>query len=216
MRIAGIDEAGKGPVIGPMCIGGVLAEKERLDSLKNLGVADSKKLTPKKREHLAHQIRKYAQKVYIFEVSPSQIDELRKVMSMNQIMVLGFSRVLEELQPDMAYVDAADVNAVRFGTNLKAQYAKKLPEKSKELTVISEHRADATYPIVSAASIVAKVRRDELVKELEKRIGIDLGSGYPSDPKTKRFLEDWSREHGTLPDFVRHSWKTAMNVLKEK
>jgi ribonuclease HII len=216
MRIAGIDEAGKGPVIGPMCIGGVLAEKEKLDSLKNLGVADSKKLTPKKREHLAHQIRKYAQKVYIFEVSPSQIDELRKVMSMNQIMVLGFSRVLEELQPDMVYVDAADVNAARFGTNLKAQYAKKFPDKAKELSVVSEHQADATYPVVSAASIVAKVRRDELIKELGKKIGIDFGSGYPSDPKTQRFLEDWSREHETLPEFVRHSWKTAENVLKKK
>jgi ribonuclease HII len=216
MRIAGIDEAGKGPVIGPMCIGGVLADKDKIDSLKNLGVADSKKLTPKKREHLAHQIRKYAQKVYIFEVSPSQIDELRKVMSMNQIMVLGFSRVLEELQPDMAYVDAADVNATRFGTNLKAQYAQKFPEKAKELSIVSEHQADATYPVVSAASIIAKVRRDELIKELEKRIGIDFGSGYPSDPKTKRFLEDWSREHDTLPEFVRHSWKTALNVLKEK
>ncbi len=113
---------------------GVLADKEKIDSLKNLGVADSKKLAPKKREHLAHQIRKYAQKVYIFEVSPSQIDELRKVMTMNQIMVLGFSRVLEELQPDMAYVDAADVNATRFGNNLKAQYAKKFPEKANELT----------------------------------------------------------------------------------
>ncbi|WP_370574953.1 ribonuclease HII [Methanomethylovorans sp.] len=216
MRIAGIDEAGKGPVIGPMCIGGVLAEKEKLDSLKNLGVADSKKLAPKKREHLAHQIRKYAQKVYIFEVSSSQIDELRKVMSMNQIMVLGFSRVLEELQPDMVYVDAADVNAARFGANLKTQYAQKYPEKAKELSVVSEHQADATYPVVSAASIVAKVRRDELIKELEKKIGIDIGSGYPSDPKTQRFLENWSREHGTLPEFVRHSWKTAENVLKRK
>jgi len=216
MRIAGIDEAGKGPVIGPMCIGGVLADKEKIDSLKNLGVADSKKLTPKKREHLAHQIGKYAQKVYIFEVSPSQIDELRKVMTMNEIMVLGFSSVLEELQPDMAYVDAADVNATRFGTNLKAQYAKKFPEKAKELAVVSEHQADATYPIVSAASIVAKVKRDELIKELEKKIGIDFGSGYPSDPKTKQFLEDWSMEHDTLPEFVRHSWKTAENVLKKK
>jgi ribonuclease HII len=216
MKIAGIDEAGKGPVIGPMCIGGVLADKEKLDSLKNLGVADSKKLAPKKREHLAHQIRKYAQKVYIFEVSPSQIDELRKVMTMNQIMVLGFSRVLEELQPDMAYVDAADVNATRFGTNLKAQYAKKYPEKANELSVVSEHQADATYPVVSAASIVAKVRRDELIKELGKKIGIDFGSGYPSDPKTQRFLEDWSREHDTLPELVRHSWKTAENVLKRK
>ena len=216
MRIVGIDEAGKGPVIGPMCIGGVLADKDKIDSLKNLGVADSKKLTPKKREHLSHQIKKYAYRVYVFEISPSQIDELRKVMSMNQIMVLGFSRVLEELQPDIAYVDAADVNAARFGTNLKAQYAQKFPEKAKELSIVSEHQADATYPVVSAASIIAKVRRDELIKELEKRIGIDFGSGYPSDPKTKRFLEDWSREHDTLPEFVRHSWKTALNVLKEK
>jgi ribonuclease HII len=116
----------------------------------------------------------------------------------------------------MAYVDAADVNAARFGTNLKAQYAKKYPEKANELSVVSEHQADATYPVVSAASIVAKVRRDELIKELGKKIGIDFGSGYPSDPKTQRFLEDWSREHDTLPEFVRHSWKTAENVLKRK
>ncbi|MBC7085957.1 MAG: ribonuclease HII [Methanomethylovorans sp.] len=214
MRVAGIDEAGKGPVIGPMCIGGVLTEKEKLSSLKNLGVTDSKKLTPKKREHLAHQIRKYAQKVYILEISPGQIDELRKVMTMNQIMVLGFSRVLEELQPDMAYVDAADVNATRFGEKLKAQYSKKYPEKARSLAIISEHRADAVYPVVSAASIVAKVRRDELIKELKNKIGIDFGSGYPSDPKTRLFLKNWTREHGALPDFVRHSWKTAENVLK--
>ena len=80
MMIAGIDEAGKGPVIGPMCIGGVKIEESRAHILKVLGVADSKKLTPRKREQLAAQIKKHADSFFILEVSPSQIDELRKIM----------------------------------------------------------------------------------------------------------------------------------------
>lgn len=214
MMIAGIDEAGKGPVIGPMCVGGVLVEEERINTLRNLGVADSKKLTPKKREMLALQIEKYAHRVFVLEITPMQIDELRKVMSMNEIMVRAFSMVLEELQPDQAYVDAADVNADRFGKRLLIEYEKKHPEKAGLLSVISKHQADAIYPIVSAASIVAKVRRDSLIENLRKEIGIDFGSGYPSDPKTKQFLQEWFKEHGELPDIVRHSWKTAENVIK--
>jgi len=214
MRIAGIDEAGKGPVIGPMCVGGVLIEEGRINTLKNLGVVDSKKLTPRKREMLALQIEKYALKVFVLEITPQQIDELRRLMTMNDIMVRAFSRVLDELHPDIAFVDAADVNEERFGKRLLLEYEKKHPEKTGCMSVISKHQADATYPVVSAASIVAKVRRDSLIEDLKKEIGIDFGSGYPSDPKTKQFLQDWFREHGKLPDIVRHSWKTAENVIK--
>lgn len=214
MMIAGIDEAGKGPVIGPMCVGGVLVEEARINTLKNLGVADSKKLTPKKREMLALQIEKYAYRVFVLEITPMQIDELRKIMSMNEIMVRAFSMVLEELCPDQAYVDAADVNEDRFGKRLLIEYEKKYPEKTGLLSVVSKHQADAIYPIVSAASIVAKVRRDSLIEQLKMEIGVDFGSGYPSDPKTKQFLQDWFREHGELPGIVRHSWKTAENVIK--
>jgi len=214
MKIVGIDEAGKGPVIGPMCIAGVMSDESGLNALKNLGVKDSKQIAPKKRGQLAWQIKKYADGFFIFEISPAQIDELRTIMTMNEIMILGFSRVLENLRPDKVYVDAADVNAERFGKNLLDAYSKTDAEAAKHLTVISRHKADATYPVVAAASILAKVRRDELIEEMKKEIGIDFGSGYPSDPKTKQFLKDWVREHGSLPDIVRHSWKTAENALK--
>jgi ribonuclease HII len=210
MKVAGVDEAGKGPVIGPMCIGGVLAEKDKLHSIKNLGVVDSKKLSPSRRTDLSWQIEKYASDIFVLEISPFQIDELRKIMTMNEIMVVGFSKVLENLCPDTAYVDAADVNAGRFGRKLTQNYTR---NTNKDITVISEHKADDTYPIVSAASIIAKVTRDRRIEELKEKIGRDFGSGYPSDKKTKTFLEEWVKENGSLPDFVRHSWKTAGQCL---
>ena len=212
MKIVGIDEAGKGPVIGPMCIGGVRIDKSKSNAFKNLGVADSKKLSPKKREHLAAQIKKYADDYFVFEVSPGQIDELRKLMSMNDIMVLGFGNVIEKLRGDEIYVDAADVKEERFGKRLLDNYMKEHPDAAAP-KIVSKHGADDLFPVVSAASIVAKVRRDELIEDLKMEIGIDFGSGYPSDPKTKKFLQDWYDEHGSLPDIVRHSWKTAQNIV---
>ncbi len=206
--IAGIDEAGKGPVLGPMCVAGVLVDENKLDSIFHLGVKDSKKLTPKKRETLSVDIKKLADRFFILEVSSGQIDELRKVMTMNEIMVVCYVRVLEELRPESAIVDAADVIAKRFGENIKKKY-------SGDLNITSEHNADEKYPIVSAASILAKVRRDELVRNIEKTAGTEIGSGYPSDRKTITFLENWVREHGSLPDFARSSWETSKNIIEK-
>ncbi len=206
--IAGIDEAGKGPVLGPMCIAGLLLDEGKLDALAQIGVRDSKQLTAKKREVLAAGIKKLAVKYYILEVSPFQIDELRKIMTMNEIMVVCYAKVLEELRPDHAFVDAADVVSWRFGENIKMKYQRKI-------NITSEHDADKKYPIVSAASILAKVQRDALVKQIERTIGIEIGSGYPADPKTIRFLEDWIKEHGSIPDFARSSWQTAKKLLEK-
>jgi len=205
--ISGIDEAGKGPVLGPMCVAGVLLDEKKLDALSQMRVKDSKQLTAKRREVLAVGIKKLADEYYILEVSPFQIDELRKIMTMNEIMVSCYVKVLEELKPDHAFVDAADVIAERFGENIKKKYARKL-----EIT--SEHDADEKYPIVSAASILAKVQRDALVRLLEKKVGVEIGSGYPADPKTIRFLENWIKEHGSLPDFARSSWETAKKLVE--
>lgn len=206
--ISGIDEAGKGPVLGPMCVAGVLLDEKKLDALLQMGVKDSKQLTTKKREAFAAEIKALADEYYILEVSPFQIDELRKIMTMNEIMVICYAKVLEALKPDHAFVDAADVIAERFGENIRKNYAGRL-----EIT--SEHNADEKYPIVSAASILAKVHRDALVKALEEKVGVEIGSGYPGDPKTIRFLENWIQEHGTLPDFSRSSWETAQRLLEK-
>ncbi len=204
--IAGLDEAGKGPVLGPMCVAGVLLDEKNLDALAKTGVKDSKQLSPKKREILAEQVKELAESYFILEVSPVQIDELRKVMTMNEIMVACYAKVFEELKPDRAFVDAADVIAERFGEKIKQKYTGKVD-------ITSEHNADEKYPIVSAASILAKVRRDELVRNIGTSVGIEIGSGYPADPKTITFLENWVREHGTLPDFARSSWETSKNIM---
>ena len=205
MKIAGIDEAGKGPVIGPMCVAGVLVEEDNLHLIEELGLKDSKKLTPRKREFFDVKIKERADGWFVLEVSAHQIDELRTVMTMNEIMVRCYARVLENLRPEYAFLDAADVNEERFGRNVQngCEY---------QVRVTARHKADETYRIVAAASIIAKVHRDRAVDLLRREVG-DFGSGYPSDPKTIRFLQEWFREHRSFPECVRHSWKTARNVI---
>ncbi len=208
LMISGIDEAGKGPVLGPMCVAGILLNGTKTDELSRIKVKDSKLLTGKKREVLAGEIKKIVQEYFILEVSPSRIDELRKIMTMNEIMVICFTKVLEELRPDHAFVDAADVIASRFGENIKKKY-------SGEISITSEHKADVKYPIVSAASILAKVQRDSLIKQLEDELGMEIGSGYPSDPKTISFLENWVQDNDSLPSFARYSWETSKRILEK-
>lgn len=208
MLVAGVDEAGKGPVLGPMIVAGVVMEEERLPELLRLGVKDSKVLSPVRRNYLSAKIKEIATSYHIFEVSAAQIDEMRKIMTMNQLMVVTHAKVLENLRPDLAYLDAADVKEERFGENVKKRYA-------APIEIIAKHKADVTYPIVAAASILAKVHRDRTIQDMEREMGVVLGSGYPSDPKTRKFLEEWIKAHESLPDIARHSWKTSENLLEK-
>ena len=208
LMISGIDEAGKGPVLGPMCVAGILLEETKIKELKRIKVKDSKQLTAEKRVELDGEIKEIAEKYFILEVSSSRIDELRKVLTMNEIMVVCYARVLEELRPDHAFVDAADVIEDRFGENLIKKY-------KREIIITSEHKADLKYPIVSAASILAKVQRDLLVKQLGDELGMEIGSGYPADQKTIQFLENWVSEYNSLPSFARSSWETSKRIIEK-
>jgi len=208
--ICGVDEAGRGPVIGPLVVAGVTFEND-LELIEN-NVRDSKKITPKRREVLSKKIKESAVNYEITLISASDIDHMRKVMTLNEIEVNAFSKTIEKLKPDICYVDAADVNDERFGKNILSRLSFK-PE------IISKHKADDIYPVVGAASILAKTRRDEevqmIAQELEKKLDIPLGSGYPADPVTQKFLRKWVKTFGKLPPHTRHSWKTAQNLLKE-
>jgi ribonuclease HII len=203
MRIAGVDEAGRGCLIGPLVVAGIVLEKEVIPKLCDLGVRDSKKLTPKRREEIADLIKDLAIDVSYFELQPRSIDliVLRnvKLRKLNYVEAMAMAKVIRELKPDEAYVDACDVNAVRFGKII----AKVL---GHELKIVSEHKADSTYIVVSAASILAKVRRDTIISELRDRYG-DFNSGYPSDEKTITWLEEWLHNNDECPDCVRLSWK---------
>lgn len=208
--ICGIDEAGRGPVIGPLVISGVTFEDD--SELIKLRVRDSKKITSKRREKLAEKIRETAIDYEILVIPASHIDDMRKVMTLNEIEVNAFSKIIEKLRPETCFVDSADVNNERFGNNI-------LSRLSFTLNIISKHKADEIYPIVGAASILAKTVRDEkirkIAKDLEKQLDIPLGSGYPADPITQKFLRKWVEKYGELPPNVRRSWKTAQKILKE-
>jgi ribonuclease HII len=208
--ICGVDEAGKGPVLGPLVIAGVIFEND--SKLIKLNVRDSKKITPKRRKDLAEIIKKIAANYEVLIIPASDIDDMRKVMTLNEIEVNAFSKVVSKLKPDICYVDAADVNEERFGRNI-------LSKLSLRPKIISKHKADDIYPIVGAASILAKTTRDEIVRkiavDLEKKLNLPLGSGYPADPITKKFLKTWVETYGELPPYVRHSWKTAQKLMKE-
>ncbi|MEM4262642.1 MAG: ribonuclease HII [Thermoplasmata archaeon] len=205
--ICGIDEAGRGPIIGPLVICGLAVEKD--DLLRQLGVRDSKKLSKRRREELCPKIEKVASGIEIVEISASEIDALRQEMTMNQLEAKIFASIIHKLAPSVAYVDAADVDAERFGQDI-------LQELDFKVNIISQHKADETYPVVSAASILAKVRRDERVAEIEQAIGEPIGSGYASDPTTVAFIESWLERNGSLPPHVRKSWDTTSRLMRLK
>ena len=209
--ICGADEAGKGPVMGPLIIAGVALEDD--SKLIDYRVKDSKQLSPSRREELAKIIKKISKKIEILIIPASDIDDMRKIMTLNEIEVNAFAKIISKLKPEICYVDSVDVNEMRFGTNI----SQKITFKTK---IISKHKADEIYPIVSAASIIAKSRREEEIKKiadvLEKKLNIPLGSGYPADPITQKFLRTWLDKFGKLPPHTRHSWKTSQNIIKEK
>ncbi len=197
----GVDEAGRGPAIGPLVIAGVCADRDRL---VEIGVKDSKRLSRKRRERLEKEIREIASRIVVKVIEPEEIDKLREKLTLNEIEVHGFAEVIEKLECAEVYVDAADVDAQRFAEDIKKLL-------SRDVKIISAHKADAIYPEVSAASIIAKVERDRRIDELVKEIG-DFGSGYPADPRTSRFLEEYYREHGSFPPHTRHSWKNVKKI----
>jgi ribonuclease HII len=209
--VAGVDDAGRGPVIGPLVIAGVLMHEKDLPKLKELGVKDSKMLSPHRREELAIEIRTCALKYHAVSLSPAEIDNVvetgRKLHRLNRLEAHTMAKVIAELRPEVAYVDASDVNPDRFREHIE----EKLDFKVR---IVSEHKADIKYPIVSAASIIAKVERDLAIQKLKEKyakVG-DLGSGYASDPTTIEFLEKWVARYGDYPEFVRKSWKPAKEI----
>ncbi len=208
--IGGIDEAGRGPVIGPLVIA-IVTIKET-NPLENLSIKDSKLCTPPQRVRLKKQIQKVADQTKVLAISAADIDTMRKSMTLNQLEVYGFSKLISQTKPNICYVDSADVNAQRFASDIQKQL-------TYQPKIISRHKADTLYPIVSAASIVAKTTRDELVskieKELRKTLDIPLGSGYPADPITQNFLKTWLQENHCLPPYVRLSWKTSQNLIQQ-
>lgn len=196
----GADEAGKGPVLGSMFAAAVAADPDALPD----SVADSKTLTPARREDLDERIRDVG-RVGVAEIPVDHIDA--PDTDMNTLTVDAHAQAIESAaEPgDAGVCDAGDVDEARFARRV----ASHVPF---DVDLSARHRADEDDALVAAASIVAKVARDAHVTTLSSEYG-DVGSGYPSDPRTREFLADYVAEHGALPACARRSWSTCDDVL---
>jgi ribonuclease HII len=203
MLVCGIDDAGRGSVIGPLVIAGISIEQSKIKYLSKIGVKDSKQLSPQSRENLYGKIISLVEDYYVARIPPKVIDRNVKKNLLNQLEANYMAKVVKKLGASSSYVDSCDVNPKRFGL-----YISNLAKTGK---IISSHHADRKYPVVSAASIIAKVNRDRAIEKLRKNH--DLGSGYPSDTKTMGFIKEWVSQNGDVPIFVRRSWKPVKTLL---
>ena len=198
----GVDEAGRGPVMGPLVVGAVYVDDNT--PLRELGVKDSKKLSPKRREELYDRIIDAAEGYSIITLSAEEIDARRARMSLNMVEMEMFAEAVSRMPVTRVYVDCPDPNEEKFGNMLSVRI--------DNTPVTARHKADDTYPVVSAASILAKVTRDRLIAEISEEFGENIGSGYPSDPVTISFIEKWLKEKGCTPRHTRNSWDTVKNL----
>jgi len=203
MLICGVDEAGRGPVIGPMVFGAVVIDEEDEKTLKDLGVTDSKLLDVETRECLFGEIQKVAKEYRVLSISARDITEWMKTASLNDVEAIKTAEILDTLdtEPDVFYLDSPDTVPARYSQNVKNLC-------KKQGRIVAEHKADMRYLSVGAASILAKVTRDNAIEALKAEFG-DIGNGYPSDELTQKWLDRWFKKNRCFPDCVRKRWSTA-------
>jgi len=218
--ILGIDDAGRGPVIGPMCLAGVLIYKELEEEFRRAGIKDSKLLTPKKREELAKIIKETCINFNFQLLSPVEIDTgLGMGVNLNEVEAIACAAIInnlasnlkEEQKKNLVIVIDCPSNNPKAWMNTLMNYVK---EENKKIKMRAEHKADFHYPSVSAASIIAKTTRDAEIEKLKEKYG-DFGSGYPSDPLTKKFLEE-NLEKLQKEKIFRESWQTFQTARDKK
>ena len=205
MRICGIDEAGRGSMIGPLVIAGISIKKKDLKKLRSIGVRYSKKLTPEVREILYKKILKIVDNYHVIRITPRTIDRSVFKHNLNHLEAKNMAKIVLKLKSDVSYVDSCDVDYKRFGREISLL--------SSNAKIKSYHHADSRFVTVAAASIIAKVSRDRSIHRLNKNF--DLGSGYPSDKKTvlavKKILSKKKSE-----SFIRMSWKPVQKIISKK
>ena len=214
-KVIGIDEAGKGPVLGSMFIGFSIINLNGLSDLNNfqahlkkLGVKDSKKLTPKKRAELYLKLKENLDMKYA-QLTPALIDSNNaKGGKLNELEVQSIIKILELEKPQLVIVDALTSRPDKFGEDI-------LKRLSFETKIFSENKADDKYELVGAASIIAKELREQEIAQIKENINLNCGSGYPSDPNTKKFLKiHWNNKEF---DFIfRKSWQTYKNLMSSE
>ena len=210
-KILGIDDAGRGPVIGPMTLAGVIIDENENGELKSYGVKDSKLLTPKRRREIKEKINGRF-KSHVEISTPEEIDKSTNLNYLEAIKSAMIINALTKNETDKvkAIIDCPSTNLVAWREDVW-----KLVDKKDIIELTVEHKADLNHPTVSAASILAKERREDEIEKLKMDLDIEFGSGYPADPKTKEFLEK-NFENEKIRSIIRFSWNTVKKLQKAK
>jgi len=197
IKVLGIDEAGRGPVIGPLIIAGVMIEDGKESMLGE--VKDSKFLYHNKRIKLSKHIREHF-KYEIIKIYPNEIDDALNSddLNLNWLEAHKQAEIINKLKPNVAIIDCPSINTKKF-----TEYLRKLINL-KKIKLVVEHKADANYPVCSAASIIAKVEREEEMKKIKQKYG-DCGPGYPANKKTQEFVKIYGKKY---PEIFRKTWST--------
>jgi len=215
MLILGIDDSGRGPVIGPMIMAGCLIDSELEKEFRQEGVKDSKKLIDKRRETLAEIVRNKALSYNIIVISPREIDGRTNAgINLNRIEAIKAADIINSTNKGFdkikVVVDCPSPNIEKWTNTLKAYV-----DKKDNLEFVVEHKADVNHIACSAASIIAKSQREKEVRKIKRAIGKDFGSGYPSDPVTCKFLSEYAKEH-KKDGIFRETWATWKNSCSIK
>lgn len=198
--LCGIDEAGRGPVLGPLVMSAVSIRVFNIPKLIRMGVRDSKALSPTKRKKIYTKLMKLCNVDFI-TVEPPKIDKwILEGEGLNALEACTASKLLKPVQKkvEKIFIDAPSTS------ESFTRYLEKFEVNIDK--VVAEPKADKRRPVVSAASIIAKVIRDQKIQEIAKDVGFQVGSGYPSSPKTRRTLGKVLKKK---PKYVRRSWKTV-------
>ncbi len=206
--VVGVDEAGRGSLVGPLVVGAFAVREDRLDELVGAGARDSKRLSPDARLR-AYRALLAVGRADSASLPPSTIDRAVRRHGLNRLEAAAFGRLVRRSGASVAYLDACDANAARFGQEVARH-------TGGSIRLVARHHADRDLPIVGAASIVAKVRRDRWVAGLARRLATDVGSGYPSDPTTVAFVRRRLAEDPSAPRWVRRSWATMQRVIPDR
>jgi len=204
--VLGLDEAGRGSWLGPLVVGLVAVPRSSLRAVQATGARDSKMLSPQRRETILEQLEQCAQTRFV-EAPPAMIDRHVAVGRLNDLEARLFGTLARPFAPAEARVDACDPNARRFAAAVSRH-------AGPAVRVLAAHHMDATDPLVGAASIVAKVQRDRAIRQLATELGEEIGSGYPSDPVTVRFVRRCVDPRAPLPSWLRASWAPTRRIIE--
>lgn len=214
----GIDDAGRGPVIGPMVLAGCLIDKKDEAKLKKLGVKDSKQLTHKRREFLVDKIKEIAETFEVVIIYPNEIDtESENGTKLNELEAFACARIINKINKGYSKIrvvlDCPSVSLEKWKDFLKTKI-----KNLSNLEIACEHKADKNHISVSAASILAKSVREKEMAKLKEKFGDEIGSGYTSDPLTQRFLERYADKHKDKGIFRRTwvTWRNASRNLRQR